>query len=535
MKRTVMMTCVATLVFGINVGFASPGDSGIKSATEDAPRRTDRELHTSGESQTCYDKRFDEVRASVMKSVADGFLPSVAIAVAKDGKIIWEEAFGWADKERKIKATPRTPYALASLSKTFTATAVMILVEQGKIDLEKPINDYLGSAKLTSRVGSAEVATVRRILNHRAGLPPYCDFLFEGESQLRRSIRETIHRYGVLTYEPGICIYSNLGYVLLANVISRVSDTSYAQFVRDEVLIPLGMNDSYVVVDSSREPGTATAYNPQGQPIPGAHLHHGGSAGVHGSAHDMVRFGMFHLKNDVPGQKQILTRKSIAKMQYAYGNNTRYGLGWSLDVDWGYRNVNHAGDGPGASAILRLVPSENIALVVLMNNSNDLLYGIQNDILAALIPEWPTMVQKHEVAASNETENAPQGPPPIPREFEGVWRGKIAAYDRDIGIEMTIEKDTGIRVKLQGQEESTFNITSLDYGVLFGTFSGTIPTEDSSRFPHNVRLVLVQRGNTLSGQATAFGRREDKDFQYELSSWVELSKIRESAGDEAGP
>ncbi|UCE59895.1 MAG: hypothetical protein JSU63_20925 [Phycisphaerales bacterium] len=89
---------------------------------------------------------------------------------------------------------------------------------------------------------------------------------------------------------------------------------------------------------------------------------------------------------------------------------------------------------------------------------------------------------------------------------------------------MTIERDKGIRVKLQGQEETSFTLSSLDYSVLFGTFAGKIPTEDNSRFPQHVRLVVVQRGNTLSGQATAVGRREDKDFQYELSSWVEITR-----------
>ena len=529
-----MLACMSNVAAQYN-GSASPGNVLGESAKSDGPRELEQEAPRSSEFQTCYDKRFDEVRASVMKSVAEGALPSVAIAVAKDGKIIWEEAFGWANKERRLRATPHTPYALASLSKTFTATALMILVEQGKIDLDRPINDYLGSAKLTSRVGSSDVATVRGILNHTAGLPPYCDFLFEGESRLRRSIDETIHRYGVLIWEPGIYIYSNLGYVLLGNVISRVSDTSYAQFVRDEVLVPLGMNDSYVVVDSFREPGTATAYTQQGQPIPGAHLHHTGSAGVHSSTHDLMRFAMFHLKNNLPDQKQILTRKSIAKMQHAYTANQRCGLGWHFDVDWGYRNVHSAGGGPGASTILRLIPSENIALVVLMNNRNDeLLYGIQNDILAALLPEWVTMAQRRERAASSETEDAPQQAPRIPRELEGVWRGKIAAYDGDIGIKMTIAKDTGIRVRLQDQEETILDVSSLHFGYLFGTFSGTIPTEDNSRFPHKVRLVLVQHGNRLSGQATAFGRRADKDFQYELSSSVELTRLQGSTRDEGG-
>jgi len=105
-------------------------------------------------------------------------------------------------------------------------------------------------------------------------------------------------------------------------------------------------------------------------------------------------------------------------------------------------------------------------------------------------------------------------------------------HDRDVGIEMTIGSETGIRVKLHGQEETSLDVNRLNFGHLFGTFSGTIPTDDNSRFPHKVRLVLVHRGNRLSGQATAFGRRADRDFQYELSSWVELTKLQESTRGE---
>jgi CubicO group peptidase (beta-lactamase class C family) len=105
---------------------------------------------------------FDRVREFIKQQLGERRLPSVAVAVARDGKIIWEEAFGWADVEKRIPATPHTMYSLASISKPITATGLMILKERGRIELDRPINEYLGEAKIAVRVGNPADATVRR-------------------------------------------------------------------------------------------------------------------------------------------------------------------------------------------------------------------------------------------------------------------------------------------------------------------------------------------------------------------------------------
>src|SRR5215813_10504490 len=116
---------------------------------------------------------FDRVREFIKQQLTERRLPSIAVAVARDGQIIWEEAFGWADSEKRIPATAHTMYSLASISKPFTATGLMILKERGRIELDRPINEYLGKAKLHARVGDPAEATVRRVANHTAGLPPH--------------------------------------------------------------------------------------------------------------------------------------------------------------------------------------------------------------------------------------------------------------------------------------------------------------------------------------------------------------------------
>ena len=112
-------------------------------------------------------KAFKDVHSLILKLLEKRKVPSITIAVAKDGEILWEQGYGWANREKKIKTTPDTEYHLASISKAMTATGLMVLVERGLVDLDRPANEYLGEAKLVARMGNADDATVRRLLFHR--------------------------------------------------------------------------------------------------------------------------------------------------------------------------------------------------------------------------------------------------------------------------------------------------------------------------------------------------------------------------------
>src|SRR5215831_20412103 len=114
---------------------------------------------------------FDAVRERIRRTLVRDSLPSIAVAVSRDGKVLWEEGFGWADREGRVPATEHTLYPLASISKPITATALMVLRARGALDLDRPVNDYLGEARIRARVGDAAGATVRRVANHTSGLP----------------------------------------------------------------------------------------------------------------------------------------------------------------------------------------------------------------------------------------------------------------------------------------------------------------------------------------------------------------------------
>ncbi len=144
----------------------------------------------------------DSLGADIEKIRVQNDMPSIAVAVARHGKIVWEKGFGWADRENRIAATEHAMYSLASVSKPITATGLMILVQSGKIDLERPINDYLGDAKLQARVGAAVGATVRQVANHSSGLPLHYQFFYADQSYQPPSMDETILHYGNLVRAP---------------------------------------------------------------------------------------------------------------------------------------------------------------------------------------------------------------------------------------------------------------------------------------------------------------------------------------------
>ncbi|MDX1429335.1 MAG: serine hydrolase domain-containing protein [Rhodothermales bacterium] len=480
-----------------------------------------------------FDPRFREVRDFIVQEVADGNVPSLAIAVAHNGAVVWEQAFGLADKENGIRASPNTMYRLGSISKPITATAVMRLVEAGRVDLDKPIEDYLGGLGLRYYVGTPEEVTVRRVLQHRAGLPPHNQIFFLDEHPERRPFDETVRRYGNVMFQPGWSfIYSNLGYQLLARLIEEVTGMALPEYARDSVFTPLGMVTAQVYVgDELRGPAAQSYYGVNGKPVP-QNLHaYTGAADVYCSAHDLLRFAMFHLKNRLPDQAPLLADSTIDAMQRSDPpSNTRYGLGWSFDVDeLGFRSVHHGGQTTGVSNLMALVPSKNLAYVILSNTDYEAskLLRIHDGIRAALIAEYrDAEPDRAEHEPDESEEQAPEAVPSrtFPEELLGRWEGRIVAYDREIGVSLVISNDDGAKIKLSGQEQRSVEFSVVSSGFLFGTFQGGIPTPDIARYEHSVRLALVRTGNQLAGQATAVGWREDRQTDSELSSWIELER-----------
>ena len=367
---------------------------------------------------------FAVVRSEIERTLVAWDQPSMAVAVAVGGAVVWEEGFGWADRERRMPATEHTMYSLASISKPITATGLMILVERGFVDLDAPANDYLGPAKIYGRAWDAAQATVRRVASHTAGLPLHYQFFYEDEPYRRPHMDETIRRYANLVTAPDErWNYSNLGFGILDYIIERVSGQSYPDFMRDEVFHPLGLTRTSVDIGPGLEDFTATRYATDQGPIPFYDFDHPGGSAVFSSAHDLVRFGMFHLGHDLDHQRRIISDASIEAMRQPIRESApgdAYGIGWVMrDLPGGLRLQRHGGGMGGVRTELAIAPAENAAVVVLSNAATPLTGYISNLIWHTLFPETverptpPEVPDPHRLQREGILEDAADGRPLI--------------------------------------------------------------------------------------------------------------------------
>jgi CubicO group peptidase (beta-lactamase class C family) len=442
-------------------------------------------------------------------------LPSLSIAVARHGKVLWEESFGWADRENRIPATPNTLYYTASVAKTFTATALMLLSERKRLDLDRPVNGYLAGAKLHSPAWNPALATVRRVETHTAGLTTF-------NAPQPMPVDEMIARYGILFWPPGEHFdYSNLGPLINEEVIARVSKRSYAEFMRTQVFRPLGLTHTSVGFDPALEKYTARSYHAD----PKLGIAPPQSGGIYCSAHDLLRFGMFHLKTRAPGQKAILSDRSIDAMQNQTvdtGDHTRnrYGLGWWVeDHRFGYRSVLGQGGTDAAQAWLRLIPSEGIAVVVLCNTGNTSGDPFIDEILSALLPTYAK--NRKKLVAPTSTETPPPSPMPS-KPFVGRWKGIIKTLRSDIPLTLTVSASGETHIQLGSQPPAVLDKTEFNENRLYGIMSGNLGIEqDGASQADLLEFELYLRNGALKGAAVT------RPYP-SLPFWAELHKIIET-------
>jgi CubicO group peptidase (beta-lactamase class C family) len=471
---------------------------------------------------------FDGVRDRIVRAVEERNVPSVSLAVVRDGEIVWEEAFGLADIENKIKATSGTVYPIASATKPFTATALMVLVERGLADLDRPANDYLKGAGLRAYEGDAARATIRRVLHHTSGLPMSWDFLFEGTSRRKLPLETVLGRYGVLVSPPGESYnYSNLGYAVLEAVIERVSGRPYAEFLAAEVFKPLGLDRTSVVTAPPAQGDAAVKYGPSLARVPFCDHGTRGAGSIHATAHDLALFLLLHLGRLRPDQRAILKPASVAAMQSARDPDVRdssYALGWETGRRYGYPIVTHGGWMDGCRAHLAMIPSEGLGVAVLINGENVPTIQICDGIFAALLPRY---------ARAMSAATSGQGGPSPPAAFKppagavGTWEGTVKTWEGTIPVRLVVAADGRLELfrlgpdGAPGEGLSPLKPPTLNRGVLVVHFPQAFATSDLTAAGHRTVLGLRLRGDRLSGEANTIA----SDMSYSLPSYISLKRV----------
>jgi CubicO group peptidase (beta-lactamase class C family) len=465
---------------------------------------------------------FERARALILQKLDQHEAPSIAVAVARDGQILWEEAFGYADKEQKRRATANTPYRLGSTSKPITATAIMVLRDRGLLDVDRPVNDYLPEPKLRAAIGDISGATVRRVIQHTAGLPEYSEAYYRDEPGQVPSLDLAIRRYGVLMRPPGeTFIYSNIGYAILGGVIAHVSRKSYGDFLHDEIFAPLGI--THAAVAGERLAATrAIGYLADGGPVVEFSRAYVPAADVYASAHDLALFGLLHLKARQAKQRAILRAETIDEMQtdtvpmgYA-----AYGLGWHIRTDSkGRRQVLHGGASDGADAQFTLVPDQKLCVVALANVTRRwpgaVTEAVTNAILATVLGGEPT-----------DFPTLQPDPPPkgsgLPGKLHGKWSGTVHTHQGTSVVTLWCQPDGEVRAELGNQGITSIRAAKLVTGTFTGKMDGQIATDDARRRPHELEWNATLRGNTLSGILYATAKSTNRPLR--LGFWVKLHR-----------
>jgi hypothetical protein len=252
-----------------------------------------------------------------------------------------------------------------------------------------------------------------------------------------------------------------------------------------------------------------------------------GSNSVFASAHDLVRFGMFHLKQHLADQTSILSDASIDLMQSAIDPVSQYRLGWAVEESHGYALVRHGGASAGTRTSLWLVPVEDLVIAVLANGDQARTPAICNCIMSALFPDYRAAMLS---GAAKSTPAAEPTRGPSRESLVGVWEGEIATYEVSVPVRLTVEENYDAFLKVVGDSSTD------ERGVRFrgnrpGFYNGTFwarfpvqsPTPDAVRYTDNwTYLNLWLEEGKLTGYALA----EADGYSYNLPSYVGLKQMR---------
>jgi CubicO group peptidase (beta-lactamase class C family) len=322
---------------------------------------------------------FDLLAAWIEAQVAYRGWPGLAIGIVHDQELVWSRGFGWADPDRRLPAIPATRYRVASITKTFTATAIMQLRDAGRLRLDDEVQRHLPWFTPRGAHEDAASITIRHLLTHTAGLPreapfPYwTDGAFPGLDDIRAALRE---QECVLPTDTR-WKYSNLALVVAGEIVSAVSGLPWADYVRARVLEPLGMRDSLVDTPAADDPRLAKPYArrlPSGEraAAPASDVRGiSAAAGLTTTVEDLARFAMLQFRTGPAGGAQILRGSTLREMQRVHWIEPDWQAGWGLGFHM-YRLkdrtlIGHGGALRGYRSDVRFSPAERVAVIVLIN------------------------------------------------------------------------------------------------------------------------------------------------------------------------
>ncbi|MGO9604587.1 MAG: serine hydrolase domain-containing protein [Candidatus Binataceae bacterium] len=422
-------------------------------------------------------------------------VPGAAIGIVRDQELVWSRGFGYADLARDRVPDADTLFRCGSITKTFTATAIMQLCDDGKLGIDDPIVRYIPEfSAVKTRFGTPGGVTIRRLLTHTSGL------MGEGPNNGWEKLEfppiedmvAALGRTEIVIEPESQYKYSNLGFALLGEVIRRISGQQYADYMQRNLLEPLGMNGSGLSLTDSMRPRMATGYTirtVEGEPQIAPHfmLHGWDAAGsLYSSVNDLARWisFQFRTKEAARGGSQVLNGRTLSAMhrvQFMESNlMAGYALGWRVDRRGENVYHHHSGGIHGFLTKITFNKLRRVGAIVLTNGNPHMAFEtIGYELLEAVIPA---------IREATDAAQSPGKPVPTPEKYR-LFVGRYE--DPQMGGVIWIVSRSGEL-------------------VILNPGSATIPPGPDQRLvPSEDPLVFTVHGGRPAGEPMVFRVAED--------------------------
>lgn len=354
---------------------------------------------------------FPEIERLFTAAVERQHMPGAVMGIVVDGELVWLKTAGVRDLKGRAPVTADTIFRIASMTKSFTAMAILKLRDEGKLSLDDKVSRYVPAlANLPYPTKDSPELTIRHLLTHSEGFPEDNPWGDRQLAQTDATMRAWMSAGIPFSNAPGVAFeYSNYGFAILGQVVARASGRAYDEYVRDRILLPLGMRASTFEMAAVSREHIALGYRWEDnkwideQPL--AHGSFGAMGGLWTSAHDLARYVGFLMSAFPPrdeAEQGPVRRSSAREMQQAWRAQPSgafraavdaplqlgvsaygYGLGVSQDCRFGHI-VGHGGGLPAYGSLMRWLPEHGVALIAMGNVTYAGFGGLFNDALSAL-------------------------------------------------------------------------------------------------------------------------------------------------------
>jgi len=314
-------------------------------------------------------------------------IPGLALLVARDGQIVRAQGYGFSNLELHVPVKPETVFQSGSIGKQFTATAVMMLVEEGKIGLDDPVTKYFSDAP-----PSWKQVTVRRLLSHTAGFTDYPESFNFRQDRTEDEMLKVVEGLPLASAPGTKYSYANLGYLTLGVLIHRVSGEFYGDFLQERIFRPLGMTTTRIISEADIIPNRAAGYRLvkgelKNQEWVAPSLNTTADGSLYFTVLDLAKWDAALYTEKLLKRSSLDQMWTVAKLNDGKPNAGHYGFGWFIEETHGHRIIEHEGAWQGFTGNISRYVDDKLTVIVLTNAEHSHPDEITHHVAGLYLPD----------------------------------------------------------------------------------------------------------------------------------------------------